>query len=439
MKQDIEILDIVRDLFPYNYSVVGDESIEAENQYLKYLAFKISRYGSGVEINGWKLPMGWRVRKALLKAGDFKYDCISESSLGCAYLSTSYKGVVRKNKLISHCSYREDLEDAIVYDWTRLYRQGKKDWGLSLPWKILKKIPDIDIEIDIETEQYKSQMQVYEYVVRGSTNEEIIISGHNCHPYQANDDISGCAVGISIMNKLKNIKDLHYSYRLLIGPELFGPMQWLKSNVEGINNIKGCILLKSVGNSNKITMQRSYLGNTDLDKAGKVAMQMEENTSRIFGFREYYGNDETVFDAYGIEIPTITFTRYPFREYHTNLDTPDILTEAMLRNTEDIVMNTIYIMETNKKAKNIKEGLFCLSNPKYDLYRSAPEPGISQKGKSDVEKKWNLMMNCLQRDLGQNMTAIDISIKYDLPYKQVIDYLEEWEKRGLIELGRRQK
>jgi aminopeptidase-like protein len=435
MKTDIEILNIVRDLFPYNYSVVGDESIQASGQYLKYLDFKISTYRSGDEINGWKLPMGWRVKKALLKAGNFEYDCIGESILGCAYLSTSYKGVVKKDELIKHCTYREDLEEAIVYDWTRLYRQGKKDWGLSLPWNVLNRLPDSDVEIDIETEQYESEMQVYEYLIKGSSEEEIIISGHNCHPYQANDDISGCAVGISIMNKLNSIKNLHYSYRLLIGPELFGPMQWLKRNIKNIDKIKGCILLKSVGNENTITMQKSYLGNTMLDKAGMMAMK-EEEASRIFGFREYYGNDETVFDAYGIEIPTITFTRYPFREYHTNLDTPDIIKEEMLKNTEDIVMNTIEMMETNKKAKYIKEGLFCLSNPKYNLYRSAPEPGISQKGQSDVERRWNLMMNCLQRDLGLDMTAIDISIKYDLPYKQVIDYLEEWDERELIKLGR---
>ena len=56
----MKILDIVKDLFPFNYSVVGNESIDASAQYLKHLDFKISQYKSGEEINGWKLPMGWR-------------------------------------------------------------------------------------------------------------------------------------------------------------------------------------------------------------------------------------------------------------------------------------------------------------------------------------------------------------------------------------------
>ena len=97
MSQDVEILEILKDLFPYNYSVVGDESIEATEKYLKYLNFNVSQYKSGEEINGWKLPMGWRVKRALIKADNFLYDCISESKLGCAYLSPSYNGVINKD------------------------------------------------------------------------------------------------------------------------------------------------------------------------------------------------------------------------------------------------------------------------------------------------------------------------------------------------------
>ena len=66
-------------------------------------------------------------------------------------------------------------------------------------------------------------------------------------------------------------------------------------------------------------MQKSYVGNSLLDRAGIAAVKEENKDIEVYGFREFYGNDETVFDAYGIEIPTITFTRYPFNEYHTHL------------------------------------------------------------------------------------------------------------------------
>ena len=212
-------------------------------------------------------------------------------------------------------------------------------------------------------------------------------------------------------------------------------MQWLEANREHIKILRG-ILLKSVGNKNKLTMQRSYLGDSILDRAGMAAVIEEDEDCQIFGYREYYGNDETVFDAYGIEIPTITYTRFPFDEYHTNLDTPENIEESMLRQTEKVVNYTIDIIESNKRAKHIEQGLFCLSNPKYNLYKTAPEPGISDIGQSKIEKNWNLMMNCLQRDLGTQMSALDISLKYNIPYKQVLDYLHQWEEKGLIRLER---
>ena len=34
-------------------------------------------------------------------------------------------------------------------------------------------------------------MKVLEYTLPGSSSETIIINAHNCHPFQANDDISG--------------------------------------------------------------------------------------------------------------------------------------------------------------------------------------------------------------------------------------------------------
>ena len=64
--------------------------------------------------------------------------------------------------------------------------------------KELNKIKENSYFIDIETKTEKSKMKVLEYTLKGRNKETIIINAHNCHPYQANDDISGCAVGIQL-------------------------------------------------------------------------------------------------------------------------------------------------------------------------------------------------------------------------------------------------
>ena len=68
-------------------------------------------------------------------------------------------------------------------------------------------------------------MHVYDYLLKGQLDDEIIINAIIV-TFETNDDISGCAVG-SIFSAATSEKRLKYSYRLLICPELFGPMFWL--------------------------------------------------------------------------------------------------------------------------------------------------------------------------------------------------------------------
>ena len=105
----------------------------------------------------------------------------------------------------------EDLPGATVYDWTRLYRQGVKDWGLSIPWNVLKELPEADLEIDIVTSEYECEMKVLDLYIPGSSDKEILFNAHNCHPFQANDDISGCATLIALFTQFLQSKSSYYS------------------------------------------------------------------------------------------------------------------------------------------------------------------------------------------------------------------------------------
>ena len=428
------VSEIVKYLYPYNYSVSGEGLGEAISAFKKLLPFQVEEFPSESSLRGWFIPKGWRVIKAQLSIdGKIIHDCIEKTPLGCAYLSPSFKGKVSKAELIEHCTYREDLPEATVYDWTRLYRKGIDSWGLSIPWRILQSIPNNDIDIDIKTEEYDSSMKTIEYLIPGISNEEIIINAHNCHPYQANDDISGCAVAIKIFSEIFTKIKPYYSYRLLIAPELFGPMFWLEKNGDHFRNIKGCILLKSVGNDFPLKLQKSFEGNTSLDKIAELAIKDITTSSNFsYPFRTYYGNDETVFEAPGFEIPTITLTRYPFTERHTDLDNLELINNESLEETYKVLKKIINIIESNKKATSVAEGLFCLSNPIYNLYRMSKEPGISKVGTSEKEKSWNLMMNCLPRLLHKGFSLVEISREFNLPYSQVYDYILDWEEKKLV-------
>jgi aminopeptidase-like protein len=424
--------EILRLLYPFENGICNEDG-KCISTYLRLLPFDIFRYPSGSELNGWILPTGWRAISAELTFKDgTTYNCLAASMLGVAYLSPCFEGTVTKEELIDHTCYRKDLPKAVVYDWTRIYRTSKQEWGICVPYEDLQSIPSGEIHVSIKTERYQSSMIVYSYLVKGKSSQEILFNAHNCHPYQANDDISGCAVLISLFQQLKAQRSLRYSYRLLIAPELFGPMFWLNSHPTISQNIKAALLLKSVANNNNLQAQLSFEGTSYLDRIiNLLCLDGSSPISATHSFRTYHGNDETVFEAPGYEIPSVTLSRFPFEEYHTNLDQPSNISKSAINDSLSTLLDIVEILETDFNCAEIKDGLFCLSHPKYQLYKTSEELGISDAGKSVIAKRWNLLMNCLPRELKGRASIIDLALKYQLPFRDVRDYVNQWCHKNL--------
>jgi aminopeptidase-like protein len=175
----------------------------------------------------------------------------------------------------------------------------------------------------------------------------VLLNAHNCHPHQANDDVSGVAVGIEVMQRLAVLPKRWYSYRLLVAPELIGPIFWLDDLGDDASDIAYAILLKSVGNDAPLRLQDSFRGDSPLDAVAHHVFGQQYGSCDSGAYREVYGNDETVFEAPGYEIPTISVTRYPFPSYHTDKDTPETLSEARLQDTVETVSEICLGLERN--------------------------------------------------------------------------------------------
>jgi aminopeptidase-like protein len=427
-----KIIDIVKDIFPFDYSVAGEGNDKSIKVFNKYLDFKIHSFSTGQMLNGWKIPSAIKVirgtiadkKKIVLDAKNSPFHLISQ----CC----SFKGEISLRELKKFLFYSSDCPEGIPYHWTQLYRPNEKKWGFCVKKNFIKKLKLKKYNIDIYTKKIKNKMNVLEYEIKGRTNKTIIINAHNCHKFQANDDISGCAVGIKLFSYLKSIPKLNYTYRLLIAPELFGPMFWLKKSIKIKKDIIGAILIKSVGNQNILKLQKSFNGKTYLDKAAKLALNETIKNYEEGSFRTIHGNDETVFESPGYCIPTISFTRFPFREYHTNLDLPDKLSEKMLDQACEVLKKTIHILDNNFFLKSSHKGLLCLSNKKYDLYLPAIAPGIVNQKYSSKKKNWNILMNCLPMECIKGLTILDLCLKYKTNFFECLDYLKKWRDKKLI-------
>ena len=148
-------------------------------------------------------------------------------------------------------------------------------------------------------------------------------------------------------------------------------------------------------------------------------------------FRSIYGNDETVFEALPYRIPSISLTRWPFPEYHTNHDTPEHISTDHLFDTLLTAESICDTLEMTRYFEPKFQGLVCLS--KYDLYL---QPRFLPDGSFDahsVEGRRFRLMNTLPSLLGQDFDILKISKEFDLSVEEIHDYLLRWEDAGLVE------
>ena len=425
------ILDIVRNLYPYAYSVVSSENDRALPAFLDELDFNVVEIPSGCELNGWVVPAEYKpIRANLIKDGKLLFDAMS-TPLGVGVLSPPFTGNIILSELKKHLFYSDDCPESIPYHWINLYRPADRDWAFCVKKSFFDSLTNGEYRVELETLEQPGTMKVLDFSLPGMSSDTILLNGHNCHPWQANDDLSGCAVGIAVMQALKEREYRKYSYRLVIAPELIGTVHWLAGLKHTDKRFVGAVMLKSVGNSSPLKLQHSFEGVSQLDKAASSVLRQHDRSYVSGAFRTIYGNDETVFDSPGYEIPSISLTRFPFAEYHTDADTPDSLSATSLGETYDVVLEIIDALENNETLKFSERGLVALSHPRYQLYRPAPAPGIDKGKYREESRRWNLLMNCLPRELNGTNSAIDLAFKYDIPVLEVCAYLKQWVEKGL--------
>ena len=62
----MNINNIIKQLYPFDYSIVGKGNNLAIKKFKKFLPFKIHNFKSGQQHNGWKIPKEWKLKKGLI-------------------------------------------------------------------------------------------------------------------------------------------------------------------------------------------------------------------------------------------------------------------------------------------------------------------------------------------------------------------------------------
>lgn len=432
----MSMLELLKHIYPLRLAPNSPDTDICIEILKAQLPFEVHEYTPGEEHNGWVVPKSWEVKQAIIKKdGTLIYDG-THHPLGVMGYSQPFSGTLKLDELKQHLAYREDWPDAIGYHCDYYCKQWKSDWGFSVPHNLYKGLEDGEYEVDLEINYGDENMKVCDFFLPGERKDTIFFNAHNCHAAQANDDIAGCVVGIELMRRLSERKN-KYSYRLIIAPEHLGTVFYLAhAKKEFINDFKYGFFLEMLGNDKRLAFQESFTGNSLIDRICHHHLKFHATDHFADKFRKIVGNDETVWEAPGFEIPTVSLSRYPYEQYHTSLDNEDIIREDILNNSVDIMMGMIEIFETNCTIKRKFDGLIALSNPKYDLYIAPGTDPLIKMDKTEDRTKWNYLMDCLPRYFDGTMTILDIAEKHDIDYALLYGYLLKFKDKGLIEFNK---
>ncbi len=329
------------------------------------LPMTIHEYPTGSHCWTWIVPEKWSCQEAYLETIDgrriFSY---ADHPLHVVSHSLAYDGVVMREELFAHLHVHPTLPDAVPF----IFKYYDRDWGLCCTREQRDALTDERYRVVIRTSFSYGTLKVGEVVIPGESEECIVLCAHLCHPAMANDDLSGVVVGVEVARALLAREKRRYTYRLVLVPETIGTVAYLSHNEALIPHMKGGLFLEMLGKEHPHSLQRSFIPDSEMDECLMIALGKNDPEGWSAPFGTIIGNDERQYNSPGVRVPMLSLSRvlpsthpeYPYREYHSSHDTPEVLAESSLEGSRDMVLAMIDTLEDNRVPVNDFKGeVFC--------------------------------------------------------------------------------
>lgn len=372
---------------------------------------KISRVEvpSGTAVFDWTVPNEWKVNEAYIEneEGERIVD-IKNNNLHLVGYSTPVDKWVSREELLEYIYVQENQPDVIPYV-TSYY---KERFGFCMTKNMRDSLPEGNYHMVIESELFEGSLTYEEVVVSGKSKEEIFFSTYICHPSMANNECSGPALMVELINYVIAMTNRKYTYRFLFIPETIGSITYMSRNLKHMQeHIIAGFNLTCVGDNMDYSIVHTRYGDTLADRA------LTNILSKRGEFSEYSflqrGSDERQYNSPLANLPIVTYCRtkfHDFPEYHTSADNMDFVSAEGFQGSYDVIIELIQALEYNS---NYIVTVCC----EPQLGKRGLYPTVSQKGSSSQVK--NLMDFIAYAD-GKNdlfgiSDIIDVSIRDLIP------------------------
>ncbi|MCI5059441.1 MAG: DUF4910 domain-containing protein [Alphaproteobacteria bacterium] len=416
------LISFAKEYFPIYRSITGEgvrESLRLIQRHIPDL--KIHEVPSGKECFDWTVPEEWNIKDAYILDPDGNKICdFQKNNLHVVGYSTPIDQEVSLEELEKHLHSLPQQPNAIPYV-TSYYA---KNWGFCLSQEQRDGLKPGTYKVFIDSEFKQGSLSYGELYLPGKRKEEIFFSTNICHPAMANNETSGPTVLTFLGEFLSGQTDLEYSYRLIFIPETIGAVAYLDEHLDHLQkNVVAGFNVSCAGDERVYSHLHSRAQNTLADKVLSHVLSHTDPNYIRYSFLER-GSDERQYCSPGVDLPVAGFTRSKygeFPEYHTSLDTFDVVSAEGLYGSLEVLKKVVNALEANKTYR-----VTVKCEPQ--LGKRGLYPALSTKETKAIVYN---MVNCLAYADGTR-DLLDIAETIKCPVWELYDLIDDFLKHDLV-------
>lgn len=416
-----EIFSFAAKIYPICRSITGNGVRQTLRAIGAHIPLEIHEVPTGTAVFDWVIPKEWNIRAAYIKnAQGEEIVNFARSNLHVMSYSTPVRQHMSLAELKQHIYTLPDQPDLIPYR-TSYYAEN---WAFCMPHRLLESLRDGTYEVVIDSQLSDGHLTYGEYLHKGETEEEFLLSAHICHPSLANDNCSGVALLTHLAKRMAKMRT-RYSYRFLFAPGTIGAITWLARNEKRSERIKHGLVVSMVGDGGGPTYKKSRRGDATIDRAMTHVLLHSGLTPSIVDFSPY-GYDERQYCSPGFNLPVGLFQRSKFGEipqYHTSADNLDFIAPSHLTVSYRLITEVLDIIEN--------DAVYCNTMPKC-------EPQLGRRGLygmigGDKDSAAANMAMLWILNLSDGMhSLLDIAERANLPFSVIQKTAQLLQQKGLL-------
>lgn len=438
MKPGERMYAFAEKIFPYTRSITGEgvrQTLRDLSENLKnggvQQPLEISEVPSGTKVFDWTVPKEWTINEAYIEdeSGNHIID-MKDNNLHVMGYSTPVDEWVDLDELKKHVYTQSDQPSVIPYV-TSYY---KERYGFCMSQDQLDSLKSGKYHMCIDSKLFDGNLTYAQIVIPGDSEKEVFFSTYFCHPSMANNECSGPALSAELVKYVASLPHRRYTYRFIYIPETIGSITYMSQN-DNLQHMKDTMVagfnLSCVGDDRDYSIVESRYADTLADKVLKNVLRFHTNDNySCYSFLKR-GSDEREYNAPGIDLPVVGFSRSKYSEYpeyHTSADNMGLVSPSGFQGAFDVMTQVIQALEYNNYYT-----VTVLGEPQ--LGKRGLYPTISQKGSYDDVIP---MKDLIAYADGRN-DLVDISNHINVCIKKLIPIVKKLESENLLKKAENSK